>query len=277
MQSTAIFHQRSSCPGFIQKLGESCRLEMVQIPAGSFTMGAPEEEVGSESNERPQHIVHVPQFFMSKYPVTQAQWYFVAGLPEDSLNLDPDPSYFKGDDNPVESISWLDAVEFCQYLSTYTRRDYRLPTEAEWEYACRAGTTTPFHYGETITSELANYDWSQKYIKRKGVNLEKSSQGTTPVGSFGVANAFGLYDMHGNVWEWCQDHWHENYENTPVDGSAWLDDDNAGSFTSRRVLRGGAWDFDPEHCRSANRLNLDAGYVIKVVGFRVVCSIARSL
>lgn len=142
--------------------------------------------------------------------------------------LDADPSNFKGDKRPVEQVSWYDAVEFCDRLTAHTKRAYSLPSEAEWEYACRAGTRTPFHFGETITTDLANYrgtdneeyKWSGSYGPGpKGIYREQ----ITEVGSFGVANAFGLYDMHGNVWEWCLDDWHDNYEGAPTDGSAWLD------------------------------------------------------
>ena len=153
---------------------------------------------------------------MGKYPVTQAQWRFVAAqLPQVNRELEIDPSRFKGDNLPVETISWLDAEEFCQRLSHHTGRLYRLPSEAEWEYACRAGTTTPFHFGETISPEFANYNGEYTYGNgEKGVYRKQ----TTPVGSFQVANPFGLYDIHGNVWEWCADDWHKNYQGAPSDG-----------------------------------------------------------
>ena len=196
----------------------------------------------------------VPEFFMGKYPVTQAQWRFVAELPQVKEELKPDPSRFKGAERPVEQITWYEVVEFCDRLSVHTDRAYRLPSEAEWEYACRAGTTTPFHFGETITTDLANYrgtdwkeqGWSGSYGEGpKGEYREE----TTPVQHFGIANAFGLCDMHGNLYEWCADHWHGSYEGAPEDGSAWLSDkDNA-----RRVIRGGSWLNDPRYCRSAYR------------------------
>jgi formylglycine-generating enzyme required for sulfatase activity len=175
----------------------------------------------------------------------------------------------------VEKISWLDAIEFCDRLSQLTGRLYRLPSEAEWEYACRAGTTTPFHFGETITTDLANYDgtddpdgkWSGSYgIGTKGIYRQE----TTPVGSFGVANAFGLYDMHGNVWEWCMDHWHENYEGAPVDGSAWIGP--SASEHASRLLRGGSWSNNPRSCRSAFRSRSNAVNWYDLDGFRVACS-----
>jgi len=151
---------------------------------------------------------------MGKYLITQAQWRVVTALPKVERGLKSDPSRFKGGHLTVECINWYEAVEFCARLARKTGRDYRLPSEAEWEYACRAGTTTPFHFGETITTDLANYrgtdneqyKWSGFYGRgSKGIYRNK----TTDVGSFGVANAFGLYDMHGNVWEWCQDIWHK--------------------------------------------------------------------
>ena len=153
-----ISRSRHQAQYFKEDLGNGVTLEMVNIPGGTFTMGAPETEKESRDEERPQHQVTVPPFFMGKYPVTQAQWQAVAAFPQVNRELNPDPSTFKGSDRPVETISWYDADEFCARLSKATGRDYRLPSESEWEYACRAGTTTPFHFGETITSELANYD-----------------------------------------------------------------------------------------------------------------------
>ncbi|MBE9260373.1 formylglycine-generating enzyme family protein [Dolichospermum sp. LEGE 00246] len=239
---------------------------MVSIPGGTFIMGSPPEELERMDRESPQHSVTVQPFFMGKYQVTQAQWRFVAQLPQVNRELKSDPSNFKGANRPVESVSWEDAVEFCDRLSQYTGRTYRLPSEAEWEYACRAGTTRPFHFGETITADLANYNGNYTYGQGpKGVYREE----TTEVGSFGVANNFGLYDMHGNVWEWCQDDWHNNYEGAPTDGSVWLDNEES---SNRKLLRGGSWYGHPENCRSASRhyhgLDLDSDDI----GFRVVCS-----
>jgi formylglycine-generating enzyme required for sulfatase activity len=251
--------------GYIEPLNDSVRLEMMQLPGGIFTMGAPEGEEGSSSDERPTHRVTVQPFCMGRYPVTQAQWRFVAGLPQISRELDPDPARFKGGDRPIERVSWLQAIEFCARLSQHTGREYRLPTEAEWEYACRGKTTTPFHFGEIIDPEVANYDGNRVYGQgRKGVNREE----TTPVGSFKVANAFGLSDIHGNVWEWCMDHWHEIYEGAPSDGSAWID--AKAKENARRVLRGGSWDSSPTDCRSASRVRYHADNLDNLVGFRLV-------
>ncbi len=252
---------------FIENLG-NVKLEMVMIPGGTFIMGSSKKEEGSRDDERPQHQVTVQPFFMGKFPVTQAQWREIANRTNLKKNRDlqPNPSDFKGENRPVEKVAWEDAVEFCRRLSQYTGKVYRLPSEAEWEYACRAGTTTPFHFGETMTTDLANYDGNSTYGQgSKGIFREE----TTEVGSLGVANDFGLYDMHGNVWEWCEDYWHESYENAPIDGSAWLSDEDHYSI---RVMRGGSWNLNPDNCRSAYRniniLDID-DYVI---GFRVVCS-----
>ncbi|MGA7936832.1 MAG: SUMF1/EgtB/PvdO family nonheme iron enzyme [Kovacikia sp.] len=254
-----------------EDLGGGVQLDMMGIPKGSFTMGSPNDEKQRETNEGPQHNVSLPDFLMGRYPVTQVQWRAVAGLPKIKTDLKSAPSGFKGDNRPVEQVSWEDAIEFCARLSKQTNREYRLPSEAEWEYACRAGTTTPFHFGETITTDIANYDGTSAYGSGPKGEYRKA---TTEVGSFKVANAFGLSDMHGNVWEWCLDYWHGNYEGAPVDGSAWV----TGGESSSRVLRGGSWVSDPWHCRSAYRLGLDPGRRYDdFVGFRVVCSSAWTL
>ena len=268
-----IDHHSAQATGFIQDLANDTQLEMMLVPGGTFIMGSPPEELGHQEDESPQHSVTVQPFFIGKYQVTQAQWRFVAHLPQVNKELNPDPSNFKGDGStsltnhrPVEQVSWEDAVEFCDRLSQYTGRTYRLPSEAEWEYACRAGTTTPFHFGETITTDLANYDGDYAYGQGpKGVDRGE----TTAVGSFGVANNFGLYDMHGNVYEWCQDHWHNNYEGAPTDGSAWLSNKKD---SNRRLLRGGSWYDYPAYCRSAFRYSYNLDFNSSLVGFRVVCS-----
>ncbi|NER37233.1 MAG: formylglycine-generating enzyme family protein [Oscillatoria sp. SIO1A7] len=230
-----IDSERRSAEFFTEDLGNGVMLEMVFIPGGSFMMGSPDGE--GRDSERPQHRVTVPDFFMSRYQVTQAQWQAIMGN---------SPSYFKGENLPVEKVSWYDVKKFCEKLSQKTDRAYRLPSEAEWEYACRAGTTTPFHFGETITSDLANYRGTSTYAKEpKGKYREK----TTPVGSF-PPNAFGLYDMHGNVWEWCEDTWHGNYQGAPTDGSARV---ASNSNNNRRLARGCSWDGYPVNCRGASR------------------------
>ncbi|MEL7314439.1 MAG: SAV_2336 N-terminal domain-related protein, partial [Cyanobacteria bacterium J06559_3] len=192
----------------VRQQRDAVRLEMAAIPGGTFLMGSPENEPGRyQDEEGPQHEVAVPAFFMSRHPITQAQWQAVVALEQVGRELDPDPSEFKGNERPVEQVSWDDAMEFCARLSRLTGREYRLPTEAEWEYACRANTTTPFTFGETLTDKLANYDATTVFADEpKG----EYRQATTIVGIFPV-NAFGLHDMHGNVWEWCLDHWQGNY------------------------------------------------------------------
>ncbi|AFZ01321.1 formylglycine-generating enzyme family protein [Calothrix sp. PCC 6303] len=255
---------------FIETLENGIELEMVYIPGGNFMMGSPEDEKDSNDWEKPQHQVTVQPFYMGKYQVTQAQWQAVAKLPKIDRDLNPEPSRFKGENHPVECVSWYDAVEFCARLSKATRKEYRLPSEAEWEYACRAGTTTPFHYGETITSELANYRANEYTYAEEPVGEYREE--TTPVGSF-PPNSFGLYDMHGNVYEWCADPWHDDYKGAPKDGSVWRENGN-DNYSS---LHGGSWDLDPRICRSSYRLNYyTRDLIIRNVGFRVVCVVGRT-
>ena len=232
-------------------------------------MGSPETEAGRSDDESPQHEVTVPAFLMGKYPVTQAQWKAVAALPKEERDLELDPSYFKGANRPVEQVSWYDAVEFCKRLSRKTGRKYGLPSEAQWEYACRAKTKTPFHFGETITTDLANYNGNYTYASApKGKYREQ----TTDVGSF-PPNAFGLYDMHGNVWEWCADAWHNNYEKAPNNGSIWLSSDEKNIA---RLLRGGSWYLDPRSCRCAGRSGYNADNRNNGICFRVVWRVEDS-
>ncbi|MCX5771635.1 MAG: SUMF1/EgtB/PvdO family nonheme iron enzyme [Candidatus Hydrogenedentes bacterium] len=228
-------------------------IRMVWIPPGEFMMSSPESEPERDGNERPLHRVAISRgFWLGKYEVTQAQWQAVmAGA----------PSKFKGDTLPVECVSWDDCHEFIWRLNAKGEGLFRLPTEAEWEYACRAGTTTPFAFGETISPEQANYNGDGTYWNgREGVYRQQ----TTPVGSF-RPNAWGLYDMHGNVCEWCQDWWHDTYQGAPEDGSAW--ESPAGE---RRVLRGGSWDDTLRNCRSAAREPDTPGSRHGALGFRVV-------
>ena len=207
-------------------------------------------------------------------------------------NLDPNPSFFKGVDLPVESVTWNQAVEWCQRLAAISGRPYRLPSEAEWEYACRAGTTGPFHFGPTLTPELANYcgtggavcgDSDGQSVASNiynGVSYKSGaySQGptgicrrtTTRAGTF-PPNRFGLYDTHGNVWEYCLDMASENYADVPLDGSANL----SGPPDSERVVRGGSWSHNPAICRSAFRDFMPPGATgwQGRIGLRVVCTV----
>ena len=249
-----------------ESLSQRVILEMVQIPAGEFMMGAPNDEAKSLSKERPQHLVNVPEFYLGKYPITQEQWRFGASLPKIDLELKLDPSHFKGNNLPVEIVSWFEATEFCGRLSRHTKREYRLPSEAEWEYACRARTTTPFHFGETITTDLANYSGKSSYGRgSNGIRRGK----TTPVDMF-PPNAFGLYDLHGNVWEWCQDHDRGDYTKAPTDGSASFID--PAVWNAHRIARGGNFFFSAHQCRSASRYGLDSDYHNFTTGFRIACS-----
>ena len=231
-------------------------LDMIAIPGGNFFMGSPDDDKQAR-DEKPQHQVTVPPFYMGKYPVTQLQWQKVASLPKVKIDLNPQPSHFKGENLPVERISWLDAQEFCARLNNATGKKYRLPSEAEWEYACRAKTTTRYYFGDSITTDLANYD--RKYGQ------------TTEVGKFSP-NAFGLYNMHGNVWEWCEDNWHKNYDGAPKDGSAWTSLNH-----NTAVLRGGSWVNYPRYCRSACRDGSNRDNLNNDIGFRVVCVVGRTL
>jgi formylglycine-generating enzyme required for sulfatase activity len=268
---------------FAEALSSGVFLDMTEVPGGMFLMGSTEEEIeqvkrgigrGIEKEvkeqlmerlrwETPQHVVKLPTFYMSKYEVTQAQWRAVASLPKVRRELMSDPSHFKGGARPVEQVSWEDAVEFCERLSRATGRKYRLPTEAEWEYAARAGTPWPFHFGATVTAAWANYHGKYPYAAAsKGANREQ----TVAVGSLGIANAFGLYDMHGNVWEWCLDSWHDSYFSAPADSRSWEED----GVSYLKVLRGGAWDSSAGESRVSSRNRITSSLRLNNAGFRVV-------
>ena len=215
----------------------SIDMKFVWILPGTFMMGTPKEEEHSivSFDKETQHKVTLTKgFYMGVYTVTQEEWQEIMGK---------NPSKFKGEKNlPVEKVSWEDCQAFMKKLRAKDKKLYRLPTEAEWEYSCRAGTTTPFHFGETISTDQANYDGDFSYRNsKKGVYRGK----TTPVGSF-PANAWGLHDMHGNVFQWCQD-WHGKYPQTDVV------DPQGPDKGENRVLRGGAWDRNFLRCRSAHR------------------------
>ena len=262
--ATPTIHLLPTPEPWVMELAEGIELLMVPIPGGTFGMGSPSGE--GYDDERPQHQVTVPDFFMGQFPVTQAQYEAVMGY--------NNPSTFStnGSNRPVETVSWDDAVDFCQRLSQLTGQEFRLPSEAEWEYACRAGRTTPFYFGETITTDCANYRGTDRNYGAKVYSGSYgrgpkgiSRQETIEVGSF-PANAFGLYDMHGNVWEWCQDDWHKNYEGAPKDGKAWV-----SGTRSEKVLRGGSWSNGPSDCRSASRCDGRRNVPTGLIGFRVVC------
>jgi formylglycine-generating enzyme required for sulfatase activity len=240
----------------VERLPGGVALELVAISAGEFTMGSPRGE--GYADERPQHAVHVTDHLLGRYPVTQAQWSAVMG--------ESRPWRCPGPQRPADRVSWRDAAAFCARLTELTGRGYRLPSEAEWEYACRAGTTTPFAYGPGITTELANYQGEFTYgAAPKGIYRHVS----TEVGAF-PPNAWGMYDMHGNVWEWCADAWHASYVGAPADGSCW---DVPGAW--KRVLRGGCWHDPPDLCRSATRLAQNVADGEDYFGFRVALGTAE--
>ena len=218
-------------------LGGSVTMKMVLIPAGKFLMG--------EGEDRHEVTLSKP-FYVGVTEVTQAQYQAVMGT---------NPSSFKGETNPVELVSWNDATEFCKKLSEKTRQAVRLPTEAEWEYACRAGTATAFSFGDA-DSVLGDYAW-----------YSANSDNTTHPVAQKKPNAWGLYDMHGNVWEWCAD-WYGDYPNGAVT------DPQGPASGAYRVLRGGCWHYYPFICRSALRVNSNPGYRVNHFGFRVVVSVS---
>ncbi|MDX2032706.1 MAG: SUMF1/EgtB/PvdO family nonheme iron enzyme [Blastocatellia bacterium] len=261
---------------FIDVLSPEVKVEMIELPGGEFWMGSTEAEAQKALSERrrwnkdakeewftresPRHRVKLAPFLIGKYPVTQAQWYEVMGdLPAIDEN-------FQGDNRPIVNINWEEATAFCRELTRRTNHQYRLPTEAEWEYACRAGSTRPFAFGPTITPEIVNYDGNFPYGKApKGEYRRK----TIPVGSLGVANAFGLFDMHGNVWEWCSD-WFgaEYYKECHKQGV--VSDPQGPVRGSFRVFRGGSWGNGAVYCRSADRSDAAPGIRYDVIGLRLV-------
>ncbi len=261
-QGQKINERTAQCWGFVDTLPGGVALEMVELPPGEFMMGSND----GDSDEKPMHQVKLKGFAIGKYEVTQGQWKAVMGrLPSNMSDLS---NNLKGDTLPVVSVSWYDAQDFITQLNiklrlidtTYhlaMRGDaiYQLPSEAEWEYAARANTTTPFAFGPTITSEIVNYGGGK----------------TIPVGSLGVANAWGLFDMHGNVWEWCKDEWYNDYSGAPEDGRAW----ESSSYPRlaggpARVDRGGGWGDSTVYCRSANRNNEAPDNSASYIGFRLV-------
>ncbi|MEG4494751.1 SUMF1/EgtB/PvdO family nonheme iron enzyme [Microcoleus sp. D3_18_C4] len=275
----------SQLQSFTEDWGNGITLEMIAIPGGTFIMGAPKTEAESFDNEKPQHRVTIQPFFMGKYAITQAQWKAVAKLPKIQYDLHPDPFRFKGNNRPGEQVCWYDAVEFCARLSKNTGHNYRLPSEAEWEYACRAGTTTPFYFGQTITTNQVNYHGNYSYNNSPKGQYRGQ---TTDVGSF-PANVFGLYDMHGNVYEWCADPWHDSYHGAPTDGSVWDENSNDHRYKNyldllvqskndnkARLLRGGSWYSNPGYCRAGFRHWYQPSTRNNNIGFRVACVAART-
>ncbi len=262
-----VQRQNATTQGFDEQLAQTERevvLEMLQIPEGEFLMGSAENE--GNYREQPQHLVKIAPFFLSRFTITQSQWKIIANNSRVRRELNATPSKFVGENLPVEQVTWFEAVEFCERLQLLTGRPYRLPTEAEWEYACRAGSDTAFSFGETISPEVATYDSTQRY---KSGPKAKSPRQTSEVGAHQASNTFGLSDMHGNVWEWCADHWDDSYDNAPNDGKALLTD----NMQWERVIRGGSWQDSPIVCRSRYRNGVSPSNKIITIGFRVALSI----
>jgi formylglycine-generating enzyme required for sulfatase activity len=251
--------------GYTEELAQGIAIKMIQIPAGNFLMGSLEREAEYSEAERPQHPVQLMSFFMGQTPVTQAQWKVVASWPKVELDLQPDPSFFSGDNRPVEQINLQDAREFCRRMTNRTGHLYTLPSEAQWEFACRAGTSSAFAFGEMITTELVNYNGGSRC---NSYPIGSNRGQTIDVGGF-PGNLWGLHDMHGNVWEWCSDHWHRNYERSPIDGTPWMNVDNEKN--GRFIIRGGSWINDSTYCRSAYRVWADYSVRAQTLGFRICC------
>jgi formylglycine-generating enzyme required for sulfatase activity len=243
--------------GTVQELAEilapGVTLTLVAISGAAFMMGSSARQ-GYE-DEHPQHRVTVAPFWLARDLITQAQWQAVMGKVPLCRNVGPA--------RPVDTVSWDAAQQFCRRLAKLTGRPYRLPTEAEWEYACRAGSTTAFNTGPTLSTDQANYNGTFSYGGAPGVYRHV----TTEAGTF-LPNDFGVRDMHGNLWEWCADAWHDDYEGAPADGRAW----EAGGTASYRVVRGGSWHDTPDVCRSAARLRALAAEGDDILGFRVALS-----
>ena len=240
-------HYKGEAQFYSEKLDDGVTLDMVKVQGGPFMMGSPPAEEGRRPDEE-QKAVTVPTFYIGKFEITQAQWKAVANAPKVERELKAEPEGFRGGDLPVNNVSWFDAVEFCARLSKMTGREYRLPTEAEWEYACRAGSDKPFAFGEMITKGVVNFHGNTAHDGRREDGLHPTIM---PVGSMGVANSFGLYDMHGNLQEWCQDEKH-------IKGDEF------------RALRGGGWGTMRERCRCAFREWGRPGNGQDIFGFRVI-------
>ena len=265
----------------IEAAGYAADLPLVTITGGQFMFGLSEEDANPQEMLVPPGqitptIARVGSFWMGTAPISQRQWRTVAHLPQVDRQLNPAPAYFRGDDHPVEQVSWPDAVEFCKRLSRYTGQRFRLPTEPEWEFACRAKTTTPFHFGQTLTTDLANYNGTESFrAETRGMFRGQ----TTSVGGFQKANDFGLYDMHGNVWEWCADRGmalpNEEPESSDPPQVRLVDTEEEGTTPmipspAARILRGGSWKSFPHHCQSAYRYQLDGENRSNTIGFRIV-------
>lgn len=260
-------------------------IEIIQVPAGEMIMGTMDEDIRWLVSRFPGYLqaqalswfnwewpprqVRVNSFLIGKYPVTRKQWRAVAtNFQQKFLPLQVDPSKrlsmnkSSDDDHPVTNVSWLEAYEFCARIST--DRKVRLPSEAEWEYACRGGTTTLFNFLDRATASPQTINYNGVKPDPNQLNQWRLEKGTSAVGQVGMSNDFGLYDMHGNVWEWCTDTWHENYVRAPMDGSVW---ENPNDLL--RVARGGSWSAFLWLCRSASRARFLYNEYFEDVGFRI--------
>ena len=226
---------------------------MIFVEGGAFDMGSADDDPEAYDSEKPRHRVTVPDFYMGEYPVTQALWKAV---------MDNNPSYFEGDDHPVEQVSWDNAQDFIRRLNKATAATrpadhwYRLPSEAEWEYAARGGKYHADGFKYAGSDRLKDVGWYEENNKTE----------TKPVGQKS-SNQLGLYDLNGNVWEWCEDDWHDNYKGAPTDGSAWIDQPLRGAF---RVTRGGSWIRTARYCRVAGRVIAAPINRVYSLGFRLV-------
>jgi len=245
---------------------------MAIVPAGCFKMGSPPKESGRYERESPQHKVCIAaRFAMGVYPVTFEEYDCFA---DNTRRRRPRDEGWGRGNRPVINVSWNDAQAYCVWLSEQTGQRYRLPSEAEWEYACRAGTDTPFHFGVGLTTKQANFDGRDT---DNGSDNRRYRGKTLPVGSL-IPNAFDLYDMHGNVWEWCQDGWHDDYMGAPSDGSSWEERSRlswifGSCVLGARVLRGGSWEDSAWNCRAAARSFDDPDLRYHNIGFRVCRSV----
>ncbi len=281
----------SQVPGTVTRDCPDCP-EMVVIPPGRFTMGSPSNEEGRYDDEGPQHLVNINYpFYIGEYPITKTEFARFVSMtgytPEEKCYIHQtdgdlnetsgygwkDPGFTQSGREPVVCVNWNDVQAYIRWLSSITGKSYRLPTEAEWEYVARAGTTTRFYWGDdsgwnTQMCRYANAFDQAAYRQHPGwkateLNCDDGYAHTSPVGSF-PPNAFGIYDMAGNVWQWMEDCWNENYQGAPTNGAAWT----TGSC-EKRVIRGGSWDFNPRDLRSANRGWFTADDRIVFIGFRV--------
>lgn len=249
-------------------LADDVAFDLIAVPGARFRMGAAAGELKCGAYECAPRIVRTAPHYLARTPVTQRQWQAVARLPRVARDLALSPACFVGDEHPVECVSWHDTQEFCARLSAHTGQAFRLPSEAEWEGACRAGSRDPFHFGATLTAAHANFSAAHTYAGERAGEYRRA---TLPVGQF-APNALGLQDMHGNVWEWCADHWHDDYRGAPRDQAAWVDHGNA----AWRSLRGGSWADAPEKLRSASRSGYDADGLNRLIGFRVALSVSAA-